>query len=69
MNERGVKEEKSSLYEIRNNFAKYVLPRKKKKRSDDLRDPDMIIATWRVVHHNLKIESQRLGFTLSKPSL
>ena len=41
----------------------------KKKRSDDIRDPDMIIATWRVVYHNFKIESQRLVFPLRKPSL
>ena len=53
MNERGVKEEKSSLYEI--SSTKYVWLRKKM-RYDDIRDPDMI-AMWRVVHHNLKIES------------
>ena len=37
----------------------------KKKRSDDIRDPDMIIATWRVVYHNFKIESQRLDFDVA----
>ena len=59
----GVKEEKS-LNALLNTYDP-----EKKNRSDDIRDPDMIIATWRVVHHNLKIESQRLSFTLSKPSL
>ena len=46
--------------------AEYIWPRQKMRY--DIRDPDMI-ATWRVVHHNLKIEFLRLGFTFSKPSL
>ena len=40
----------------------------KKNRSDDIWDPDMIIATWKIVYHFFKIESQRLVFPLSKPS-
>ena len=61
---RGVKEEKSSLNALLNTYDP-----EKKNRSDDIRDPDMIIATWRVVYHNFKIESQRLIFPLRKPSL
>ena len=61
---KGVKEEKSSLNALPNTYDP-----EKKNRSDDIRDPDMIIATWRVVYHNFKIESQRLIFPLRKPSL
>ena len=61
---RGVKEEKSSLNALLNTYDP-----EKKNRSDDIRDPDMIIATWRVVYHNFKIESQRLVFPLRKSSL
>ena len=59
----GVKEEKS-LYALLNTYDP-----EKKNRSDDIRDPDMIIATWRIVYHIFKIESQRLVFPLRKPSL
>ena len=46
----------------------WIRMRPRQKMRSDIRDPDMI-ATWRVVHHNLKIEFLRLGFTFSKPSL
>ena len=68
MSERGVKEEKTSVYERPRQNPCWIRMRPRQKMRYDIRDPNMI-ATWRVVHHNLKIEFLRLGFTFSKPSL
>ena len=48
----GVKEEKSSLNALLNTYDP-----EKKNRSDDITDPDMILAMWRIVYHIFKIES------------